>query len=136
VGERAWSKGTTENISRSGVLFRAERVIQPQAQLEINLVLPEEISGLSTAEVICRGEVVRAMPEQPSMNAALAAKILRYEFPQGARHADSSRRLDSFSFPCSYSGKLAVIHSLESHKAQARHILRPGVKPTPRRPPP
>jgi DNA-binding response OmpR family regulator len=85
VGERTWSKGTTENISRSGVLFRAEKVIQPQAQLEINLVLPPEISGLSTAEVICRGEVVRAVhSEPPTTNLALAAKILRYEFPQGA----------------------------------------------------
>jgi hypothetical protein len=76
VGERAWSKGTTENISSSGVLFRAERVIQPQARLEINLVLPEEISGLSTAEVICGGEVVRTMPEPPTVNAALAAIII------------------------------------------------------------
>lgn len=88
VGEHAWMKGTTENISRSGVLFRAERAIPPQAQLEINLVLPEEISGLSTAEVICRGEVVRAMREPPTMNAALAARILRYEFPQKALHAE------------------------------------------------
>jgi PAS domain S-box-containing protein len=88
VGERVWSKATTENISRSGLLFRAERIIQPQTQLEINLVLPEEISGLSTAEVICRGEVVRTIPEPPTMNAALAAKILRYEFPPGALHTD------------------------------------------------
>jgi two-component system, cell cycle sensor histidine kinase and response regulator CckA len=88
VGERAWGKATTENISRSGVLFRAERVIRPPAQLEINLVLPEEISGLSTAEVICRGEVVRTMPGPSTLNAAVAAKILRYEFPQGVLHAD------------------------------------------------
>jgi two-component system, cell cycle sensor histidine kinase and response regulator CckA len=86
VGERSWSQGTTENISRSGVLFRAEKVIQPQTQLEINLVLPPEITGLSRAEVICRGEVVRAVhSELPTMNPALAAKILRYEFPHGAR---------------------------------------------------
>ena len=86
VGERSWSKGTTENISRSGMLFRAEKVIQARAQLEINLVLPPEISGLSTAEVICRGEVVRAVHSvPPTANPALAAKILRYEFPQGAR---------------------------------------------------
>jgi two-component system, cell cycle sensor histidine kinase and response regulator CckA len=85
LGEHAWSNGTTENISRSGVLFRAEKGIPPQAQLEINLVLPEEISGLPAAEVVCRGEVVRAMPSPaPTTYPALAAKILRYEFPQRA----------------------------------------------------
>jgi two-component system, cell cycle sensor histidine kinase and response regulator CckA len=83
LGEYAWRKGTTKNISRSGVLFQAEKGIPPQVQLEINLMLPEEISGLSTAEVVCRGEVVRAMlSEPPTLNPVLAAKILRYEFPQ------------------------------------------------------
>jgi PAS domain S-box-containing protein len=86
LGEHAWSSGTTENISRSGVLFRAEKGIPPQGQLEINLVLPEEISGLPAAEVVCRGEVVRSIPShEPTMYPALAAKILRYEFPQSTR---------------------------------------------------
>jgi PAS domain S-box-containing protein len=85
VGEGAWRDGTTENISRSGVLFRAEELVQPQAQLEINFVLPPEITGLSTAEVVCRGEVVRTVrSEPPGINPALAAKILRYEFPHGS----------------------------------------------------
>jgi hypothetical protein len=54
-------------------------------QLEINLVLPAEIAGLSAAEVVCRGEVVRTMEaETPSMNPALAAKILQYHFQHGA----------------------------------------------------
>jgi hypothetical protein len=55
LGEHAWSKGTTENFSRSGVLLRAEKGIPPQAPLEINLVLPEEISGLPAAAVVCCG---------------------------------------------------------------------------------
>lgn len=85
LGEVAWSKGTTENISRSGMLFRAEQVIQPQVQIEINLVLPPEITGLSTAEVVCKGEVVRALPsDTATMSPAVAAKILHYEFPHGA----------------------------------------------------
>jgi two-component system, cell cycle sensor histidine kinase and response regulator CckA len=84
-GEVAWSRGTTENISRSGMLFRAETVIQPQVQLEISLVLPSEITGLSTAEVVCRSEVVRAVHSPlGTMGPAIAAKILRYEFPHGA----------------------------------------------------
>ena len=84
LGEQKWHEGTTENISRSGVLFRAEEMLQPTAQLEINLVLPVEIAGLSATEVVCRGEVVRAVePEQASVPPALAAKILQYHFQHG-----------------------------------------------------
>lgn len=86
VGESVWRKGTTENISRSGMLFRAEEMIQPNAQLEINLVLPEQIAGVSTAEVICHGEVVRTVElDRPMVGPALAARILRYQFPHGAQ---------------------------------------------------
>lgn len=84
IGEPNWRAGTTENISRSGLLFRAEEVISPAAQVEINLVLPPEIAGLSSAEVVCRGEVVRAVEaETPAMSPALAAKILQYHFHHG-----------------------------------------------------
>ncbi len=84
VGQSAWHTGTTENISRSGLLFRAEELISPNSQLEINLVLPPEIAGLASAEVMCRGEIVRAIaPESRSMTPALAAKILQYRFQHG-----------------------------------------------------
>jgi hypothetical protein len=57
--------------------------------LEINLVLPAEIAGLSAAEVVCRGEIVRTTPEDPSaVHPALAAKILQYHFQHSA-HADA-----------------------------------------------
>ena len=68
------------------MLFRAEEMIRSDVQIEINPVLPAEIAGLSTAEGLCRGEVVRAMtPEPPLMNFFLAANLLRYQFLQGAQ---------------------------------------------------
>jgi PAS domain S-box-containing protein len=86
IGQRDWLVGTTENISRSGMLFRAEELISPNVQLEINLVLPPEIAGLAAAEVMCRGEVVRTVkPETPAMSPALAAKILQYHFQHGSK---------------------------------------------------
>jgi len=86
IGQRDWLVGTTENISRSGMLFRAEELISPNVQLEINLVLPAEIAGLAAAEVMCRGEVVRTVEaETPAMGPALAAKILQYHFQHGSR---------------------------------------------------
>ena len=79
------AQGTTENISRSGMLFQAEEMIPANAQLEINLVLPVEIAGLSAAEVVCRGEVVRSLkPGASTTTTALAAKILQYRFQHGS----------------------------------------------------
>jgi PAS domain S-box-containing protein len=86
LGEHDWRLGTTENISRSGLLFRADEMLQPSVQLEINLVLPAEIAGLSAAEVICRGEIVRSVkPESAGIQPALAAKILQYHFQHGSQ---------------------------------------------------
>jgi CheY-like chemotaxis protein len=84
LGEKDWHVGTTENISRSGMLFQADEALQPNAQLEINLVLPQEIAGLSSTEVVCRGEVVRTVEHNGStLTPALAARILQYHFQHG-----------------------------------------------------
>lgn len=86
LGEPDWRAGTTENISRSGMLFRGEEAISPNVQVEINLVLPPEIAGLAPAEVVCRGEVVRSVAgETPSVSPALATKILQYHFHHGGQ---------------------------------------------------
>ena len=78
-GETRWRQGTTENVSRSGVLFHAEHLLEPRAELEINLVLPIEIEGIGGAEVLCRGEVVRIVePKQADVSPALAARFLEY----------------------------------------------------------
>ena len=85
LGETQWHVGTTENISRSGLLFQSDDdVLQPNSQLEINLVLPAEIAGLAGTEVVCRGEVVRTVERQgESVSPALAARILQYHFQHG-----------------------------------------------------
>ena len=84
IDESDWHDGETRNISRSGLLFQAEDVLQPNVVLEINLVLPPEIAGLSQTEVVCRGEVVRTVQTVgEEMPPALAAKILQYRFQHG-----------------------------------------------------
>ena len=86
LGEKSWRPGTTENISRSGLLFQAQELLNPNAQVEISLVLPAEIAGLPATEVICRGEVVRSVEiVGTSVTPALAAKILQYRFQHRAR---------------------------------------------------
>jgi len=84
LGETQWHVGTTENISRSGLLFNTDDLVQPNSQLEINLVLPAEIAGLSGTEVVCRGEVVRTIEGKgEAVSPALAARILQYHFQHG-----------------------------------------------------
>jgi PAS domain S-box-containing protein len=91
LDEERWHEGETKNISRSGLLFQAEDLLQPQllqpnVQLEINLVLPAEIAGLSPTEVVCRGEIVRTVKAAgEEMPPALAAKILQYHFQHGSQ---------------------------------------------------
>ena len=87
LGEQDWREATTENISRSGLLFQADEMISPNAQLEINLVLPVEIAGLTAAEVVCRGEVVRSQETGEKTANTLAAKILQYRFQHGSSQA-------------------------------------------------
>jgi CheY-like chemotaxis protein len=91
LDEEKWHEGETRNISRSGLLFQAgdflqPDLLQPNVQLEINLVLPAEIAGLSPTEVVCRGQIVRTVqPSGEKMPPALAAKILQYHFQHGSR---------------------------------------------------
>ncbi len=86
LDEEKWHDGKTRNISRSGLLFQAEDPLQPNVVLEINLVLPAEIAGLSPTEVVCKGEVVRTVTaEGEEMPPALAAKILQYRFQHGSQ---------------------------------------------------
>lgn len=90
AGQPAWCKGTTRDISRSGLLFDAEEALKPNDRLEINLVLPVEIGGLSATEVFCKGEVVRAISSpETSATPALAAKILQYHFHHGSNTAEA-----------------------------------------------
>jgi hypothetical protein len=85
LDEDKWHDGETRNISRSGLLFEAEDFLQPNVVLEINLVLPAEIAGLSPTEVVCRGEIVRSVTAGQEMPPALAAKILQYRFQHGSQ---------------------------------------------------
>ena len=58
-GDQHWQQGRTENISRSGVLFRTDHMMPLQTPIEMLLALPVEVGGGHNATVICRGRVVR-----------------------------------------------------------------------------
>ena len=61
LGDRDWRPGKTENISRSGVLFRAEEWVEIDQDVELRVELPVAGSGRECPEVFCRGRVVRTV---------------------------------------------------------------------------
>ncbi|MGH9493158.1 MAG: PAS domain S-box protein, partial [Terriglobales bacterium] len=76
-GEIEWSEGTTENMSCSGVLFRARQLITPESALEMQFHLPPRLTGEAAVEVACNGYVVRTVePAGPAEPPALASKLL------------------------------------------------------------
>lgn len=77
--EREWCGGTIENISRSGVLFRAEHIFLPETRVEMSFVLPVSVLGEGAAKVTCRGLIVRTVPPSGRNDfSAVAASILNY----------------------------------------------------------
>lgn len=58
--EGDWHRGTTRNISRSGMLFHGEDWAAPRTRIELTLLLPRQFGVERTAEVLCRGMVTRS----------------------------------------------------------------------------
>lgn len=76
-----WHDGKTENISRSGVLIRAEDYLPEQAEVECRLTLAVESLRGQTAELSCRGHVVRTISSSDNQTSpAVAVAIEEYDF--------------------------------------------------------
>jgi len=77
-GEKQWHDAQTENISRSGVLFRTQGVLDIATEVEMTFVLP----GLEEAPaIVCRGRVVRTvLPGGIVRWPGIAVTISRFRF--------------------------------------------------------
>jgi len=81
VGAACWHEGRVENISRSGVLFRATDLVDVDAQVEITLLLPVRPAA---SVIVCRARIVRTiLPGGFEKRPGLAASISRYRFRRG-----------------------------------------------------
>jgi hypothetical protein len=79
-GDAKWRDARTENISRSGVLFRTADVMPRATHIEMLMALPAEVGG-ENATVICRGRIVRTEPPRDDdPQPAVAATIAGYRF--------------------------------------------------------
>jgi len=85
-----WHEGRTENISRSGVLFRTGALLPPRTSIDILLALPAEVGGREVP-VICRGRVVRAEAAGVHTHATIAATFVAVRFAEP--HDTDPRRI-------------------------------------------
>ena len=81
-----WFEGMTENVSYSGVLFRAESPLLPETTVEMRIELPVAVLGEVPGEIVCRGAVVR-IEESPisGIPSALAVAIRGYRMARGGQ---------------------------------------------------
>jgi hypothetical protein len=80
-GDSSWTKSATVNISRSGILFRAEKEIPAKTMLQMRIVFPSELTGYGPASILCWGPVVRSGCLTASETGpTLAAAIVKYRF--------------------------------------------------------
>ena len=84
TGGRAWVEGKTENVSRSGVLLRAETVLSPKTAVEMRLTFQGVIKNKACCEILCKGVVVRKeRSNSRSAPPALAVTIQQYQLLRG-----------------------------------------------------
>jgi hypothetical protein len=56
-----WRQGTSENISRSGLLLHAREPLTPDTPVEFVVDLPPAVAGEPSATMVCRGRVSRTL---------------------------------------------------------------------------
>ena len=87
--EISWLEAEVENISRSGILFRAPRPLDVNTRIEMRFNLPLEMGGEAGAHVVCAGEITRVIPPPTSEERpTLAARIFDYRLVRGADGGD------------------------------------------------
>ncbi len=89
AGSPEWREGQTENISRSGVLFRAQKPIDPDTSIEMLIRIPLEVGGNDAGLSKCLARAVRTVaPVVAGARPAVAAAIVDCE-----RLPDDPRRI-------------------------------------------
>lgn len=98
AGAKRWCRATTENISKSGVLFRGEEALSWKTPVDLRFqtfVVPP-VESAAVADVFCRADIVRVMPAREGyIRPTLAARILSYEFRPACGRLDAADELAS-----------------------------------------
>jgi hypothetical protein len=75
-----WHEGRTENISQSGLLFRAPEPLALESLVELSFDLPTAKEGEPGGTVLCDGKTIRTiLPATSDESPGVAVKILNYK---------------------------------------------------------
>lgn len=92
VGSKMWHEGTTENISKSGILFQSDETFQEGVGLELVFEMPKELTGDEPAPVLCKCTVARVTsPQKEPTTYQIACSVADYEFMK-AKASDLATR--------------------------------------------
>ena len=93
-----WSEGTTENVSHSGVLFRAEDHLLVGSLVEICMVLPLRAADGTRPAIAVQGRIVRTLPPtRTDARPGLAAAFADYRFLRSCASDASRSRLSRWT---------------------------------------
>ncbi|MGC2210791.1 MAG: PilZ domain-containing protein [Candidatus Korobacteraceae bacterium] len=92
AGSDEWIEGVTENISRSGLLFRSASPLEVGSSLELNFEMPHEVTGDVDAQVMCEGSLLRVEAVAPTRKNQqptymMACTITQYKFASDGERA-------------------------------------------------
>ncbi len=82
-----WQSATTENISLSGVLFRTAKKVPDNSAIDLDIALPQEISGPVPIHLLGRARVVRTVEPKLLGQRHTAAEFVVFRLPR----ADGSK---------------------------------------------
>ncbi len=77
-GEQDWQEGITENLSCTGLLFRAQEPLAPRTPVELSFALPTQLAGKAQVQITCEGYVARVARGNGEQWPLLAAALLGY----------------------------------------------------------
>ena len=85
AGRSDWCDGTTENISRSGVLFRASELLDVNTPIEVDVSFPAKTRPELVRHVVCQANVVRTLsPTGQDNRLGIAAAFTSYSITRGS----------------------------------------------------
>ena len=95
-----WHPATTENISLSGVLFRSSHKVPHEGAIDLDIQLPEEISGPVPIHLLGRARVVRVAEPRLLGHRHAAAEFVIFRLP----------RINGSALPAALPADAAVQH--------------------------
>jgi hypothetical protein len=94
-------QGTTQNISKSGVLFHSEACFEEGTKLELIFEMPGELTGEKSAQVVCHSTVARVstttVGKKETIN-VIACSISGYDFVEDTKREPNGESANVVEF--------------------------------------